>query len=79
MALVVLGLFAPERYRIESYMGYDIKIMGDAFRGLILLKNRVGRPNLRKGLYFDGATNTFRELPEPNTEEMRRIYEVLKD
>lgn len=77
-ALVVIGLFAPDRYGIEEHMGYDITTLKDNYRCLILLKNRVGRPNLKKGLYFNGAANIFAELPMPGTEEMGRVYERIK-
>lgn len=76
--LVVLGLFAPDRYNIEKHLGYDITILSDHYRSISLLKNRIGLPNLKKGLYFDGAVNIFRELPAPNSEDMKRIYEILK-
>jgi len=78
-ALVVFGLFAPDRYKISNYLGYNIEILGDHFRSLHLLKNRRGLPNLKKGLFFDGATNVFKELPNSNSEEMGRIYSLFKN
>lgn len=67
-ALVVLGLFAPDRYGIKSHLGYNIDALKDKYRTLIILKNRIGRPNLKLGLFFDGETNTFKELPKMMTE-----------
>jgi replicative DNA helicase len=61
-ALVVLGLFAPDRYEIRKHLGHDIVKLKDNYRCLKILKNRLGRPNLKKGLFFDGETNTFKEL-----------------
>lgn len=78
-ALVVIGLFSPERYSIPSHLGYDITVMQDKYRSISILKNRLGLPNLKKGLYFDGASDTFKELPHPDSEEMRRTYEILKN
>lgn len=78
-ALVVIGLFSPERYQISKELGYDIGKLQDNYRTLSILKNRFGRPNLECGLYFNGATNTFRELPEPGSEEMKRIYEGIRN
>lgn len=63
--LVILGLFAPARYEIEEYEGYDIKKLKDSYRSLIILKNRIGRTNLELPLYFNGAANYFEELPKP--------------
>lgn len=83
-AKVVLGLFAPDRYEIREHMGYDIAVLKDNYRSLKILKNRFGRPNLSKGLYFDGAINYFKELPPPlddlgkPTPEMVAIYSKLK-
>jgi hypothetical protein len=73
-ALVVLGLFAPDRYQIKNYLGYNVDRLRDHFRTLIILKNRIGRPNLRLGLYFDGETNTFKELPSIMTDNDYEKY-----
>lgn len=78
-ALVVLGLFSPERYQIKKELGYDIGILQDNYRTLSILKNRFGTPNLECGLYFNGAINAFRELPSPQSEEMKKIYEGIKN
>lgn len=78
-ALVILSLFSPERYQIKKELGYDISILQDNYRTLSILKNRFGTPNLECGLYFNGAVNVFRELPPPQSEEMKRIYEGIKN
>ncbi len=62
-ALVILGLFAPDRYGIRSHLGYNVGKLRDNYRCLIVLKNRIGKPNLKLGLFFDGMTNFFNELP----------------
>lgn len=73
-ALIILGLFAPERYQIAKHLGYDITILQDNYRSISILKNRVGTPNLKKGLFFNGQSNIFVELPEPNSAEIKEIY-----
>ena len=79
-SLVVIGLFAPDRYEVKKYLGYDIEKMKDNFRSLIILKNRIGKPNLKLGLYFDGAINKFKELPEPHdTERLKRVYQTIEN
>lgn len=61
---VVWGLFAPTRYEIEEYRGYNIDLLKDNYRCLIWLKDRhYGLANQYVHLYFDGASNTFKELP----------------
>lgn len=77
-ALIVLGLFAPERYQIEKHRGYDITIMKDNYRCLSILKNRYGIPNLKEGLFYNGQTNYFAELPPPDSTEIKIIYEEIK-
>lgn len=62
-AFVVFGLFAPKRYGITEYEKYDINRLGDQFRSLIVLKNRVGQGYIEDPLFFDGSTNRFFELP----------------
>jgi hypothetical protein len=64
-ALFVLALFAPDRYDIPMYRGYNIQKMGDAYRSLFLLKNRKGRSNIELPLLFKGNVNHFEELPYP--------------
>jgi hypothetical protein len=71
-AHVVFGLFAPIRYAIDNYMGYDIKRLDDQYRSLIVLKNRIGRGNLESPLFFNGASTQFKEMPLP--EKMTENY-----
>lgn len=75
--LVVLGLFNPNKHGLEKYPkegGYDITTLGNAFRSVIVLKNRIGRDGLEVPLYFVGSSNYFKELPKPD--EMN--YEQFK-
>lgn len=78
-ALIVLGLFAPERYQIERHLGYDIRVLKDLYRSLSILKNRFGQTNLKLPLLFNGASNIFSELPKPDTAEIQQIYEVIRN
>lgn len=78
-AMIVLGLFAPDRYEISTHLKYNISVLKDNYRSLKILKNRFGKPNLKTGLFFDGKTNTFFELPEYNSEKMLKIYENIKN
>ena len=66
---VILGLFNPSRYNIETHNNYDIAILGSKYRSLSFLKDRhYGLENGSIGLYFNGATGVYEELPRP--EEM---------
>lgn len=68
---VALGLFAPNRYGIEYHAGYDVRKLQDKYRSLSILKNSDGLSDARLGLYFDGATNYFKELPSQNDEQFK--------
>ena len=74
---LVLGLFSPTRYEISNYRGYDINKMKDSYRSLIFLKDRnYGLANNYVNLYFNGATNIFKELPlsqDMNDEVYKKI------
>ena len=60
---MVLGLFAPHRYNLARHRGYDIKRMGNKYRSCRILKDRNnGLDGKYIPLYFNGATNTFKEL-----------------
>ena len=63
---LIISLFAPDRHELSSHNGYNIKSMKDTYRSLAILKNRKGRSNIKVGLYFDGATGRFKELPPPS-------------
>lgn len=77
-ALVIIGLFAPDRYELNKYMGYDIITLKDNFRSLLILKNRIGKPNLKLPLFYDGAVNLFKEMPKLDEEEkLRKVYEFV--
>jgi hypothetical protein len=77
---LVLSLFSPARFKIENYRGYDISQIGDNFRELEVLKNNDGvGSNIIVPLYFDGASEYFRELPhsEKQKDELAKFYEWL--
>lgn len=60
---VMLGLFAPFRYRMREYENYDITKLRDRHRELSIVLNRHG-PAVATQLYFNGAVNYFCELPD---------------
>jgi replicative DNA helicase len=75
---IVIGLFAPDRYQIEEYEGYNISVFQDKFRMLIFLKTRDGESNIRVGLFFDGLTGNFSELPRSdNMSEIKKVMEYI--
>ena len=60
---MMLGLFAPFRFRRAEWEGFDITKLRDSYRELSVILNRNGGVGVTD-LYFDGAVNYFKELPE---------------
>jgi hypothetical protein len=76
---VILGLFSPFRHEIPEYFGYDVKFFRDNIRFLEILGGREGGAGTVCPLYFDGAVNYFKELPEPkNTPSLATVYKFIK-
>ena len=76
---VIFGWFAPARFGIESYPidnGYDIEVMGDNFRSMIVLKSNLSQSNVEIPFYFDGAVSRLKELPPPS--EMSDVYNFIR-
>ncbi len=59
---IMLGLFAPNRYKIPYYEGHNITELKDHYRELSIIFNRRGGGSINLDLYFEGASNYFREL-----------------
>jgi replicative DNA helicase len=78
-AFLVFGLFAPDRYEIPTYNGYNIYKMKDNYRSLSVLKNRRGRSSIETSLYFDGATCNFKELPRVSKSELSATIDGMPE
>lgn len=78
---LIFSLFSPFRYNIKEHRKYDITILKDNYRSLQILKDRhFGLAGSYIGLYFDGATNEFRELPKADDKEkLNKVYEFIKN
>lgn len=73
-ANLMIGLFAPHRYDIKQYNGYDISLLKDNYRELIVSLNRDGEASFTDDLFFNGAVNYFEEAPK----EIRTVEEYNK-
>ena len=65
---LILALFAPARFAIKEYEGYDITRLGDNFRTLIVLKSNFSISNVKLPLYFNGSCSYYTELPKQMNE-----------
>ena len=76
---VMLGITSPYTHELPEYLGYDITKLRGNIRFLEVVLNREGERNGIVGLYFDGATNYFSELPLPRDGEgMRKVYSYIE-
>lgn len=75
---VLLGVFSPFRHELPEYKGYDITKLRDNSRFLEVILNRGGSAGGLVGLFFDGATCNWAELPKYNdTHGMGQLYSFL--
>lgn len=76
---VMLGITSPYTHELPEYLGYDITKLRSNIRFLEIVLNREGESNGIVGLYFDGATNYFSELPLPKDEEIKKVYSYIEN
>lgn len=65
----MLGLFAPNRFGIKEYDGYDLTKLKDTFRELSIIYSRHSAGSQCIPLLFLGACNYFEELNRPITQQ----------
>ena len=72
-AEVVAALYGPNRDKLNTYRGYDVKRLGDHIRMIQILKTRFGEADVEIAVNFHGGVNVWAELPLPN-----EIYDYSK-
>lgn len=76
---IMLGLFSPYKFGLDTYLGYDITKFKDHIRFLEVCIGRDGSQGGIIALFFDGATCSFYELPPPNdTVALDKIYQYIE-
>ena len=75
---IFTGLFKPAKYNVDDYQNYDTSRAGIGlnFISAIFEKNRIGRDSFEIPLFFDGATEKFKELPSP--EKANKYFQDLR-
>ena len=77
---MMIGIFSPFKHEIPEYLGYDITKLKDNCRFVEIIISRDGGAGTICPLYFDGATNYFRELPLPSDKDaINKVYEFIKN
>lgn len=65
-AEVVVALYGPNRDKLSTYRGYDVKKLGDHIRIFQILKTRFGEADKEIALNYHGNINMWSELPLPS-------------
>lgn len=77
----LLALFSPWKYEITRYPyseGYNIEVLRDRFRSVLMLKNNEGEMAPRLPLLFDGGNEVFTELPRlEEKEKLDQLYQQI--
>lgn len=76
---IVFGLFSPYKYKLSSYLSYDINQLGNRFRSLQVVKCRDGESDFAVPLKYIGEIGNLTELPNvPNDTVYREIKAIKK-
>lgn len=70
---IVLAVYNPNKDRLNTYRGYDIKKLGGRFRSITTLKQRYGEVDQEFATNFFGKCNIFAQMSLPN-----EIYDYNK-
>lgn len=74
---LVIGLFAPDKFGLPNWLGYDITKLRGYARFMQVIANRNGEVGGTCPLFFDGAVCDFKELPKADgqhEDELSRAY-----
>lgn len=63
---IALGIINPFKLDMFEYNGYNIQKFRDRFISLKVIKNRLSKDNVAKGLLAKPEVGSFEELPKPN-------------
>lgn len=72
----ILAIFSPNKAKLNTYKGYNIKELGDTFRSIHVLKSRYGEADIEDAIYYDGKCNKWVEMPPV---DKINDYEVFKN
>lgn len=76
----LIGVFNPFKHELPEYKKYDITKLQDNARFVEIILNRGGSCGGIVGLYFDGVTCNWAELPRPDDySALTKMYAFLKN
>ena len=74
-AEIILAIFDPDKAKLNSHRGYDIKQLDKKFRSIFVLKSRYGESDVEDFIYYDGKCNKWVEMPSPSTIHDYGVFE----
>lgn len=63
---VMIAIYNPHRDGLKTYHKYNIELLKNNFRSIMVLKNRFGDCDVEVGVNFFGGINYFHEIPKPD-------------
>lgn len=76
---VLIGITNPYAFGLDEYLGYKVNRLKDSLRILEIVLARKGRANGICPLYFNGATNEYKELPLPTENTIEEVYKYVEN
>ena len=77
-AEIILAIFSPDKAKLNSHRGYDIRQLGDTFRSVFVLKSRYGESNVEDFIFYDGQCNKWVELPAASSINDYGVFEDFR-
>lgn len=75
----LIGVFNPFKHELPEYKKYDITKLQNYCRFAEVILNRGGQCGGIVGLYFDGVTCDWAELPKPDDyTSLNKLYAFLR-
>jgi hypothetical protein len=78
-ANIVMGLFNPTRYNLNTYSNLDISRFASRYRNVVILKQRDGSDMLKLHQNFLGEVGYFRDFPDIITQDTVTKAREYKD
>lgn len=72
----ILGIHYPWKYEFTSHKNYNTALLQDNYRSLKLIASELGGEGARVGLWFDGGSSTFEELPKSANFQLQTVIEA---
>lgn len=77
---MLIGIFSPYKHELRTYLNYDITKLKDQVRFVEIMINRDGQANDVAALYFDGAVNFFKEMPQSSdSSALEGMYRLIEN